>query len=207
MLKCVLDLQRVGESRGESAMDEVTHLHTQLVDASSQLTASRQDLEEQRKKLHHLAEQLKVNRKQCEDAEKRLGSIRNEIEAAKQISDSLSVKLAVAKQRTALYQAHLRGVDRVGELIMASFKRRSVALRRCAAMLIPQDYQDPQMQNLAQLAQLIKQKRREREVKRERRTLKLREEKQFLLRQKIAVSKEMAMLKRRAKFHLLPSQR
>ena len=90
---------------------------------------------------------------------------------------------------------------------MASFKRRSSALRCCAATLIPQDNHDPQMQNLAQLTQLIKQKRREREVKRERRTLKLREEKQFLLRQKIAVSKEMAMLKRRAKFHLLPSQR
>ena len=178
-------------------MDEISHLNTQLVDASAQLTDSRLELESQRKKLHILHGQVVANRQQCQETQDRLVSIRDDISAAKQLLRDVEVKLAVAKQRTIVYKAHLNAVEAVGVRLINMFKKRSLNLRRCASTLIPQENEDQQFRNLDTLSQMIKEKRREKQIKRERQTLKLKAEKQFLLSQRIEVNKQIALLKRR----------
>ena len=178
-------------------MDEISHLNTQLVDASAQLTDSRLELESQRKMLHILQREVASNRLQSQKTQDRLVSIRDDISAAKQLLRDTEVKLAVAKQRTIVYKAHLNAVEAVGERLMNMFKRRSLNLRRCASTLIPQENEDQQYRNLDTLSQMIKEKRREKQIKRERETMKLKAEKQFLLSQRIEVNKQIALLKRR----------
>ena len=178
-------------------MDEVGQLHTQLVEAGEALTASRLLLEKERRTLQELTSQCESNVAQCEEAGGRLMAIREEIHAVQQTLKKLELSNDIAKQRTVFYRSEVRAVEATAAVLVTIFDRRSAVLRRCAATCTEPCDENNCYADLQAVSDKIRQIRNERKVRREMRTIKLRDERKFLLNEKIRLNKEMAILKQK----------